>query len=51
MTPGIFSSWFHLALGTVHVFVFDGYASERVREIDIRHCNDWARHTLPSVGS
>ena len=51
MTPGIFASWFHLALGTVRVFVFNGYASERVREIDIRYCNDWARHILPSVGS
>ena len=34
MTPSIFASWFHLARGTVRVFVINGFASERVREID-----------------
>ena len=29
MTPGIFASWFHLALGKVHVFV-------RVQQLDER---------------
>ena len=27
MTPGIFASWFHLALGTVLVLLFEGLTS------------------------
>ena len=39
-TPSIFASWFHLALGTLFVVLFDGLASQRVREIDLCHSND-----------
>ena len=28
MTPGIFASWFRLALGTVRMFAFDGIATK-----------------------
>ena len=43
MTPGIFASWFHMALRNspfvVVVLLFHGCVSECVREIDIRHCS------------
>ena len=40
MTPGIFASGFIWPFGIVRVFVFDGFASEHVREIYIRFQNN-----------